>query len=103
MYIIRKDIEKNVKTQEVKPIHKMFQGLEIPRRFALRIAKNKTLANTKKTANGSDIFGLCFRNARRDFKIGFGTRIPMDYSKWHLTIFKKRCEKIRRHVGEIRI
>ena len=24
-YVLRKDIEKNVKTQEVKPIHKMFQ------------------------------------------------------------------------------
>ena len=31
-----KDIEKNVKTQEVKPIHKMSQRPEIPRRYGLQ-------------------------------------------------------------------
>ena len=32
---VSKDIEKNVKTQEVKPIHKMSQRPEIPRRYGL--------------------------------------------------------------------
>ena len=35
MYVLKRHWKKNVKTQEVKLIHKMFKRPEIPRRFAL--------------------------------------------------------------------